>query len=270
MTESKLCRVFATIAGAGLAIGLSAAAAFADLVPHRAIYSLSMGKTDSSGRFIGVGGAVSTTVEKTCDAWITVEQVDMRVETQVGGELRQNLNFTGWESLDGRNYRFVARSRTNAEQKHFKGSAQSDPDRPGKAAYTEPKKFDIELPPDTHFYFGLTKWLIERAKTGASRAETIVFDGTDETGPQRAVAFIIPLNSDGTKGSADLGPLVERPGWTMRIAFFPIGGTGAAPDYEVEAIVLDNGVTPKMEMVFAGLTAIQKLEKIEALELPRC
>ncbi|MGH6662487.1 MAG: EipB family protein, partial [Rhodospirillales bacterium] len=105
MTDSKLSGALIAITGVGLAIGLSVSAATADMVPHRAIYSLSLGKADSSGRFIGVSGAVKTSVERTCDAWITAEQVDMRVETQVGGELLQNLEFTGWESLDGRNYR---------------------------------------------------------------------------------------------------------------------------------------------------------------------
>lgn len=56
----------------------------------------------------------------------------------------------------------------------------------------------------------------------------------------------------------------------MRIAFYPLDGLGAAPDYEVQAVVLDNGVTPKLELVFTGFTAIQTLEKIEALELPDC
>ena len=270
MTDSKLSGALIAITGVGLAIGLSVSAATADMVPHRAIYSLSLGKADSSGRFIGVSGAVKTSVERTCDAWITAEQVDMRVETQVGGELLQNLEFTGWESLDGRNYRFVARSRSISEQKSFKGSARSDPDRLGEAVYALPKKTKVDLPAGTHFYFGLTQYLIERAKTGASRAETVVFDGTDESGPQRAVAFIIPLGKNAAKVKGELGPIVDRPGWTMRIAFFPIGGTGAAPDYEIEAVVLDNGVTPKMEMVFTGFTAVQTLEKIEALEMPKC
>jgi len=270
MNDCKLSGAFAAIAGAGLAIAISAGAASAEMVPHRAIYSLSLGKADSSGRFIGVAGAVVTSVERTCDAWITAEQVDMRVETQVGGELQQKLDFTGWESLDGRNYRFVARSRSVSEQKNFKGAAQADPDRPGEAVYTLPKKSKIALPPGTHFYFGLTQWLIEQAKTGKTRAETVVFDGTDETGPQRAVAFIIPLAKGAAKAKEGFGPVIERPGWTMRIAFFPVDGTAAAPDYEVEAVVLDNGVTPKMEMVFAGFTAIQTLEKIEILEAPKC
>ena len=239
--------------------------AVAEIVPHRAVYSLTMGGSDTSGRFINVGGAVKMVLEKTCDAWITAEQINMYIDTQVGDRLLQDLKYTGWESLDGRQYRFAARSRINNESKKFMGKAWSDPNQPGEAVYTMPKKMKMELPAGTRFYFGLTSWLIERARSGATRAETVVFDGTDEDGPQRAVAFIIPLDKNSDAIDYKLGPLVDRPGWSIRIAFYPIDSRGAAPDYEVQAVILDNGVTPKMELVFTNFSAIQKLEKIEAL-----
>lgn len=270
MFGMKLGKFGFCIAGALVSAGLSISVASAELVPHRALYSLSLGKSDSSGRFVSLGGAVKTTLEKTCDAWITAEQIVMQVDTQVGGQLRQNLKFTGWESLDGKEYRFAARSRTNNESKRFKGNAWSDPKGPGEAVFSQPKKITMELPPDTHFYFGLTSWLIEQAKAGASRAETVVFDGTDEEGPQRAVAFIMPLKKNDAKTGNDLGPLLKRPGWNIRIAFFQIDSRAAAPDYEVQVVLLDNGVAPKLELIFTDFTAIQKLEKIEALDLPQC
>ncbi len=252
------------------ALGFPTPAVMADLVPHRAVYSLVLGKGDTSGRFVSVGGAVKTMLEKTCDAWITAEQIVMQVETQAGGQLLQNLKYTGWESFDGKLYRFAAHSRTNNESKSYKGSARSDPKKPGEAVYSLPKKMTRELPPGTHFYFGLTSWLIERAKAGVSRAETVVFDGTDEEGPQRAIIFIVPLDKNSDKVENSLGPLLKRPGWNIRIAFYPIDSRGGVPDYEVQAVVLDNGVTPRLELIFTDFTAIQKLEKIEALELPNC
>ena len=270
MNRSRITAALLASLGVIVAAAGTPRAATPEFAPHRAIYSLSLGKADSSGRFVSVSGAVKTSLEKTCEAWITAEQVEMRVDTQVGGQLRQDLNFTGWESFDGTDYRFVARSRTNGETKNFKGSAHVDPDRKGEAVYTQPKPIKMELPPGTHFYFGLTRWLIEQAGRGAPRAETIVFDGTDESGPQRAVAFFIPLSKEAAKTKAGMGPLVERPGWKVRLAFFPVSGTGAAPDYEVEAVLLDNSVTPRLEMVFTGFTAVQTLEKIEPLEQPRC
>ncbi len=242
----------------------------AELTPHRAIYSLSLGETGSPGRFIGVGGAVKTVLEKACDAWITAERVNMRVTTREGGQVSQDLMYTGWESLDGRRYRFVAYSTTNGERKKFKGTARSDPKAAGEAVYSQPKKIIMKLPPGTRFYLGMTSWLIDQAKAGLSRAETVIFDGTDEEGPQRAIVFIVPLNKPAAGAGNKLGPLLDRPGWTMRIAFYPLGGRAAEPDYEVQAVVLDNGVTPKLELVFSSFTAIQTLEKIEALEQPQC
>ncbi len=233
----------------------------AELAPHRAIYSLSLGETDSPSRFIGVGGAVKTALEKTCDAWITAERINMQVTTQEGVQVSQDLMYTGWESLDGRRYRFVAYSITNGEKKKkFKGTARSDPKAAGEAVYSQPKKIIMKLPPGTQFYLGLTSWLIDQAKAGLSRAETVIFDGTDEEGPQRAIVFIVPLNKPAAGAENKLGPLLDRPGWTMRIAFYPLGSRAAEPDYEVQAVVLDNGVTPKMDLVFTTFTAVQTLE----------
>jgi len=266
--------VAAVIAPGDANAGRAASTAGVDLVPHRAIYSLSMGRTNSSGQFVNVGGAVRAVLEKTCDAWISAEQVRMQVTTQSGGQLRQDLSYTGWESLDGRKYRFAARSSTNGEITKYRGIAHSDPDTAGEAVYSEPKKNTMSLPSGTQFYFGLTSWLIEKARSGARRVETTVFDGTDEEGPQKAIAFIIPLksmeNRPKAKANKNLGPLVDRPGWKMHMAFYPLGGQAAEPDYEVRAVVLDNGITPKLELVFTSFTAIQTLEKIEALDEPEC
>ena len=270
MIRLRFLKAIFGIAVIAATLELSVSAVMADLVPHRAVYSLKLGKADTSGRFISVDGAVRTMVEKTCDAWITSEQIVMRVETQVGGQLLQSLKYTGWESLDGKLYRFAAHSRTNDEKTSYKGYARSNPKSAGEAVYSLPKKMTQKLPPDTHFYFGLTSWLIEQAKAGASRAETVVFDGTDEEGPQRAVAFIVPLEENSDKFNKVLGPLLKRPGWTISLAFYPMDSRSATPDYEVRAVVLDNGVTPKLELVFTDFTAIQKLEKIEALDPPNC
>ena len=130
------------------------------------------------------------------------------------------------------------------------------------------------MPPETQFYFGLTSWLIKKARKGARRVETISFDGLDLDGPQKVVAFIVPIKSESAKFSSsfkkDFSYLVDKPGWKMHIAFYPLQGRQAAPDYEVQAIVMDNGVMPKLELVFDSFTAVQKLEKIELLKVPKC
>ncbi len=270
MRLTNLLNFFCLMMGAFAVAGVAVLPAFADAVPHRALYSLSLGKATQAGGFTDVQGAVKTQVEKMCDAWISTETIKMRVAVRSGNTIFQHLTYSGWESLDGRQYQFAASSVTDGEETRFRGRATARPNKPGRAYFREPEKIDMALPPGTHFYFGLTTWLIEQAEAGVKRAETVTFDGTDEEGPQRVVAVFLPLKKKPGGLWRKFGALVDRPGWTVRLAFYKLESKSAAPDYEVEAVMLDNGVTPLMEMVFSEFTAIQKLEKIEALKQPEC
>ena len=245
-----------------------------NLLPHQALYSLSLKSSDAPGKLVDVSGFVRAALERTCDGWITSEEVKMQLSLQSDKQWNQDLMYTSWESLDGRKYRFASRSSNNGKVIKHRGAAHSKADLPGVAIYSEPKNLTIKLPPGTHFYFGLTSWLIEKARSGARRAETTVFDGTDPEGPQKAIAFIIPFKSQanklGDKFNTILGPLANMSGWKMHIAFFPLDGREAEPDYEVRAVILDNGVMPKLDLVFKSFTAIQTLKKIEGLKAPKC
>tara|TARA_B100001996_G_C18608491_1_gene572750 strand:+ start:193 stop:1032 length:840 start_codon:yes stop_codon:yes gene_type:complete len=245
-----------------------------NFLSHRAIYSLSMGVSDSPGHYIDVRGVVHASLERACDGWITSEQVKMQVFLQAGRKWDQNLMYSGWESHDGRKYRFAARSSSNGDAIKYRGNAYSNKYIAGEAKFIKPEQITMELPPETQFYFGLTSWLIKKARNGARRVETISFDGLDLDGPQKVVAFIVPIKSESAKFSSsfkkDFSYLVDKPGWKMHIAFYPLQGRQAAPDYEVQAIVMDNGVMPKLELVFDSFTAVQKLEKIELLKVPKC
>lgn len=245
-----------------------------NLLPHRAFYSLSLNPSDAPRKLVDVSGFVRAALERTCDGWITSEEFKMQVSFQSDKRWNQNLKYTSWESLDGRKYRFAARSSNNGKIIKYRGAAHSKADLPGEAIFSEPKNFTMELPPGTHFYFGLTSWLIEKARSGARRAETIVFDGTDLEGPQKAIAFIIPFKSQtnklGDKFNTILGPLANMSGWKLHIAFFSLDGREAEPDYEVRAVILDNGVMPQLDLVFNSFTAIQTLKKIEVLKAPQC
>ena len=72
------------------------------------------------------------------------------------------------------------------------------------------------------------------------------------------------------KLNSNVSFLTNRPGWKMHLAFYSLDGRNAEPEYEVQAIVLDNGVMPKLELVFSSFTAVQILQKIEMIKVPKC
>ncbi len=241
----------------------------AELAAHRAIYSLALGPVQVPGAIIEAGGAMKMELEKTCEGWIMGQDMTMNVVTAQGQRIEQNIHFTAWESLDGRAYRFAARRKTGDETESARGRASIGAGGgPGEAVFKLPEARTLSLPGETLFPVGHTRWLIDRAMAGERRASRIVFDGADGQGPERAVAFI-GRRKEADEGGA-LGPLADRPGWNVRLAFFPLDSRAAAPEYEIEIHQLDNGVATRMVLDFKAFSVVLSLEKIEAMTPPSC
>ena len=241
----------------------------AELVAHRAIYSIALGSVQVPGAIVEADGAMKMELEKTCEGWIIGQDMTMNVITAQGRLIEQYLHFAGWESLDGRAYRFAARRETGDETESALGRASIGADGgPGEAAFKLPEAKTLSLPGETLFPVAHTGWLIDRALAGDRRASRFIFDGADGQGPERAVAFI-GQRKEPREGGA-LGPLTDRPGWNMRLAFFPQDSRGGAPEYEIEIHQLDNGVATRMVLDFQAFSVVLTLEKIEAVPPPSC
>ena len=241
----------------------------AELAAHRAIYSIALGLVQVPGTIVEAVGAMKMELEKTCEGWIMGQDMTMNVLTAQGRRIEQKIHFAAWESLDGRAYRFAVRRESGDETDFARGRASMGADGgPGEAAFKQPRARTLSLPKETLFPVAHTGWLIDRALAGEKRASSFVFDGADGQGPERAVAFIGRRKEAGV-GSA-LGPLADRPGWNLRLAFFPQDSRAAAPEYEIEIDQLDNGVATRMVLDFQAFSVVLTLEKIEAVTPPSC
>lgn len=256
-----------------LGVGLLAAmpATAFELVPHRSVYGLKLGTVKQGVQFVGARGGLDMSIEKTCDGWVMNQQLTVELDTQVGGQLRQAVRFTGWESLDGKRYRFVARSQAGDKRLDSKGKATAPQGgKPGHVEFAMPKVQTLELPADTRFPVTHAAWLIETAKTGSHTAPSVVFDGSDGEGPQQVAAFIGKRVEAKDHGMGKLGPLAQHGGWPMRLAFFPLGGKDASPEYEMEVMQLENGVATKLVLDYREFSVVLEINKIEPLPAPKC
>ncbi|MEE8393508.1 MAG: DUF1849 family protein [Rhodospirillales bacterium] len=242
----------------------------AELAPHRAFYSLNLGQTRPGIAVVGARGAMSIVLEKTCEGWITSQRLSMAVYTSADDGMVQEVDYTGWESLDGQSYRFASKELADGERKYVKGMAlAAAPGSPGKAIYRTPEAKTIPLPAGTMFPAGHMAWLIDQALAGQRQAPRAVFDGIDGDGAWKVIAFIGPrVVPDKSRDVS--APLLERPGWKMRLAFYPLDSKASEPEYEVEVMQLDNGVATEIVLDHRMFTAIFKLEKIEAVPPPDC
>lgn len=244
----------------------------ANLAPHRAVYSLKIGQARAGSAFVDAQGAMTLAMEKSCDGWILEQTMVMDLSTAEGDTLKQKMNFSGLESLDGNNYRFAADNDVGEKKDQINGRARAGSGgAPGEINYKLPEVKTMSLPEKTLFPVGHTSWLIDRATAGDRQAPRHVFDGADGGGPQEVVAFIGPLTAPDANSPKNLpDALVKRPGWNIRLAFYQMDSQDAEPEYEAEVMQLDNGVARRMILDYRDFTVILELEKIEAINQPSC
>ena len=81
---------------AGLLAGLVAGPlAGAELVPHRAAYSLKIGEVRPGGAVVDVSGLMTMAVEKSCDGWILAIRRVMKIVTADGGQFTRRHALRG-------------------------------------------------------------------------------------------------------------------------------------------------------------------------------
>ena len=257
---------------AGLLAGLVAGPlTAAELVSHRAAYSLKIGEVRPGGAVVDVSGVMTMDVEKSCDGWILAIRRVMNIVTAGGGQFTEDMRFAGWESANGDRLRFATRVQTGAERREYKGEARLPAaGGDGEAVFKLPESKTIKLPEGTLFPLAHTALLIDRARAGARQVARYIFDGTEIEGAQEAVAFIGPRRDAAGRGDGHQGPLVARPGWNMRMAVYGTDKRQSMPQFEIEFLQLDNGVVPRLMLDFKQFTVLVSLEKVESLPAPSC
>lgn len=254
---------------AGLVLAAQATPALTDVVPHQAIYKLSLSSKSPSSRFSGLTGAAVTQIERTCEGWKVDEQIVMTMETVAGGVINREMTFKAKESLDGETFSFDSRSVTNGQKEQFKGSARSVKGGKSEAEFVVPRPFEMPLPDGTYFYVGLTNWLVNLAKSGTRAGEAMSFDGSDDDGPQKMTAFILPdkTTTEPVSGDADL---LAVKAWRARLAFFKLDSQNSNPEFEIALRFLENGIVTRFEMIFDDLIVDQVLEDVTPAKDSSC
>ncbi|HKX07724.1 MAG TPA: cell envelope integrity EipB family protein [Stellaceae bacterium] len=270
---------------AGLMLGWAALAHATEISPHRALYSLSLASSKAGSGVVDATGAMIYEWGETCDAWTVQQRFRLRLVYEDADPVELSSTLVSWESKDGLRYRFNERRLRNGEpDEEVKGEARLDgPDKGGKADFSKPDAVTMTLAPKVLFPTAHTLVLIERAMAGDNFLSREVFDGATEDNASQISAVIGPridptVTSDkAAAGSAGKdkdkvlkSPLIERPSWRVRLAFFPADKKADEPDYELGMRLFDNGVSGDMSLDYSDYIIRAKLDEIEPLSKPAC
>jgi len=263
--------IVALVLVTGLVAVATTATGGAEIAPHRALYSMSLGSARNDSGVVDARGTMDYEWGETCDGWTIEQRYRLKMRYGETPDVDIVSSFVTWESKDGLRYRFNQKQSRNGElDQDIRGEAKLDaPGKGGDVEFTKPKPQTLKLDPGVLFPSAHTILLIDKAREGETFLSHQVFDGaTDENAVQVSAAI-------GTKVTADpaavkLSPLLQRPGWRVRLAFFPVDAHIEKPDYELGMRLLDNGVSQDMLIDYGDYSIKAKLDDIEPLGKPSC
>ena len=234
-----------------------------DLVPHRALYKMTLVEASGRSGITDANGAMMYRFEDVCDAWTSETKVILKLNYSEGEVVETNWSFASWEAKDGLSYRFnVRHSRNGNEIEVLEGQASRDaPNGAATALYTIPKNTKIKLPRGTLFPTRHLEALINAGQNNKFTVSKVVFDGASLENPYRINALITKprKNTSETKFAKHI-----------RMAFFPILDKSEEPEFELGITYRPDGVAERIRQDFGNFSLELAPNSIEILKKPEC
>ena len=259
MTRNSIFIFFAVLG----VIPVQSAMAGLDLVPHRALYKMSLIEASPKSGIIGARGAMAYRFEDTCDSWVSETKVILKINYSEGNVVETTWGFTSWESKDGLKYHFNVRHSRNGDVIEFLEGKASRSTKEGAATaeYSNPEGTKIKLPKGTLFPTRHLTELLEAGKNKQLMLSKVVFDGASLENPYQINAMITKASAKKTKTKA---------AQHVRMAFFPVKAKSEQPEFELGITYRPDGVAEHIKQEFGTFSLDLAPNTIEILKKPDC
>jgi len=261
------------VAALGFAAAMvSAVPASAEIVPHRAAYTLTLGAARPNSGITAIEGVMVFDWNTVCEGWTLNQRMTFRIFDSDGQAIENDISFSSFEAADGRSYRFSVRTLVDGEvTEQLRGRAERTPEAGGRAVFSEPEGESVELPPGTVFPTEHTRMLIQRAIAGERSMARMVFDGATLDGAFDTNALITQAATGDPPGGPNIDAnLVGGRSWRVRIAYFKTGDGSTEPDYELSMRLFENGVGGDFLFEYGEFSIRARLDRLEALPQGGC
>jgi len=272
--QTLRARLIARLIAIGLMVFLSVAASAqsgaAGLLSHRAVYGLSKHIGSPSSDIAGVNGRLEITFEVACDGWRMEQYIGFRLYHSDGPGFEHVAHLSGWESTNGADFWFSTRSYQDRElAEELGGVARLDePGARGESRFAKPDKQVVPLPAGTIFPAKHLAELIATAKAGKQHLTRTVFDGSTLDSPYEITAFI---GAERNRGDENTPRFVsEKRSWSFRLAYFKQAAIQPSPEFELSAILYENGVAGDMIYDYGDFSIDVTLRELEILPVQEC
>jgi hypothetical protein len=256
--------------------GSAAAAANVVLVPHRAVYELSLLSSQGlNGVDEARGRLVFEITGTACEGYATnFRQVTQLSGSEKGGDRGFDVRSTSFETGDGKLLRFTTDAVRGDRTDHTEGKAQATANGV-EITVQKPAPASLMAPAETYFPNAHIKRLVEEAKEGDKLFSAKIFDGSDAGNKVYDTLAVIgaPVSAgaaEGAEPAAKVEQLKGHESWPVTLSYFEPGAGEREPAYVMSFVLYDNGVSRSLKLNYGDFSLKGELKSIEFLNSAAC
>jgi EipB-like len=241
-----------------------------DMVSHRAVYDLSLLKSNNGGPETARGRIVVEFSGSPCEGYVQTMRQVVQMTASEGDAAQIDYRSTTFESGDATRFRFSRDNKKSAEQPDKSDGAVEKRTRGILLMVNKPKRKQFDLPEGTLFPTEHMRKLIQAAQNGETRFAAPLFDGADEDNRVFDTVVMMGPRKEGTDGQSMMAPLANLPYWPMSMSFFEREKGDGTPAQIMRFNVYSNGVISSIIIDFGDFALSGTLKSLEMLKTSPC
>jgi hypothetical protein len=250
------------------------------LVPHRAVYDLSLGETRGNSQVAAVRGRIVYDFSgSACEGYTLDFRQVSELDSGEGKTSTSDLRSTTWEDAQAKTFKFNSE---NYIDESLVDSVDGHADRAASAtevALTKPEQKNFDVDSAVVFPTQHMRRAIEAAHAGKTILEFPVYDGS-ETGEKIFNTLtvigrkIAPDERKHDDVAANEAQLATVPRWPVTISYFDTGKKAQTDDetpaYAISFELYDNGISRALSLDYNDFVVTGKLTSLEIKEPKPC
>ncbi len=252
------------------------APASARLVPHRAVYDLSLIRSSGSRGLDNATGRIAFDFGgDACDGYTLQYRQVTVLDSNETGSKTLDVRTATFESGDGKTIRFKTDSlMEGVSSDNVDGSADVK-DGGLVIRLTGPRRESLDVPAQPVFPTEHMKRLIESARAGQTTVAVKLCDGSDNGKKVYDTLALIGHRIEPGAG-ANLEPAAKRdelarlPRWPMTISYYTAGTGDQTPVYTISFELYENGISRALKLDYGDFALKGELANLDVLPYTAC
>jgi hypothetical protein len=250
------------------------------LIPHRAIYDLSLGDVRGNSSIASVRGRILYDFGgNACQGYSLEFRQVSELDTGEGKTSTSDLRSTTWEGADAKKFKFTSENYIDDSLSGaVDGHAEHDPDKTA-VALEKPEQTTLDLAAGVVFPTEHMVRVINAAHQGASVLNFPVYDGS-ETGQKvfdtlTVIGKKIAPDERKHDDAADAEPKLNAvPRWPVTISYFEKkkedNSSEQTPAYSIGFELYENGISRALTLDYNDFVVTGKLSSLEIKDTKPC